>query len=805
MRRVCTVSLVLIGLLLAVSLVPVHAQEPADVVLVNALPGVTVDVDIDGVTVVEGLGYGETAPGDVLGLETNQQVTVEVREAGTSTVLGGTAAPNFVPDLGAMMIHYTDGDAVRVTVHEYCVRRLCDGVAAADAWVFANVGPVDIRINGELVTPSEECGSASLGGEPGPYEVVFVEAGTDTVLAGPELVSVAEGEVAVVYLTGSQPLGTLQTLPLGYTLGTQDCTPRQPAPTGPRPAGVLPDVQVLQAIPGVALDVQLGRRFVESLEYGQQFNDDELGGITGGTATVTVSLQGDVLIGPIEIPITGDAGTLVIHLDEGGEPTVTFLDDPVQPLCQDEGGLVLRNTAAGLVTNWVIGTGPVADDEWDSFDVLFTTPPQDNGEQLQRALPSGDYLARPYNYINGEPVTPGNTDLPIRDGRVTLAYLTGVNPLVSPTDPADQFPLPTEADVLLLTYDLANATCEEPAPSPKAPSPPPTASPTSAAEIAYWREFEIWLMEADGSNPRPLVTDLVVETGPAWSPDGTMLTFTGWDPDEAQPEGMTYDLWITDLSGNTTRVLEMPGEELVLEPSWSPDGTRIAFATTQRDLWTVEVDGTNLTRLTNDTDHQSSPAWSPDGSLIAYCDVPVEDNLISGDEDIWVMTADGTQRTQLTDTGSSCSPAWSPDGTRIAFVTFEFVPTPFADHSDVWIMDADGSNPRNLTDDPTRFDGRPDWSPDGSTIAFDSAGLFRVLERPEDEAVIGQDPPPDIYVTPEQGLAKTRLTTGDQADVNPAWRPTQPPPAPSAPATPSPPTTEQTFHSTPADLPQDGF
>lgn len=489
MRRPWTVIIGLVCLLLAVTVVPLHAQEPADVVLVNALPGVTVDVDIDGVTVAQGLAYGQTVPGEQLGLQTSQQVSVEVREAGTSTVLGGTAGPNFVPDLGAMMIHYADDDAVRVTVHEYCVRRLCDGVAAADAWVFANAGPVDIRINGEPVTPSDACGSASLGGEPGQYEVAFYEAGTETLLAGPEVVSVAEGEVAVVYLTGSQTLGTLQTLPLGYTLGTQDCTPRQPAPTGPRPAGTLPDVQVLQATPGLALEVGLGRRFVESLEYGQQFNDDELGGITGGTATVTVSLQGEILIGPVDIPITSDAGTLVIHLDEGGEPTVTFLDDPVQPLCQGEGGLVLRNTAAGLVANWIVGTGPVADDETASFPVLVTTPPQDNGEQFQRALPSGDYLARPYNYINGEPLTPGNTDLPIRDGQVTVAYLTGVNPLQPPTDPPSDVPLPAGLDILLVDYDVATTTCAEPAPSPTptpspTPAPVPKSVPTGASPLA---------------------------------------------------------------------------------------------------------------------------------------------------------------------------------------------------------------------------------------------------------------------------------------------------------------------------------
>lgn len=118
----------------------------------------------------------------------------------------------------------------------------------------------------------------------------------------------------------------------------------------------------------------------------------------------------------------------------------------------------------------------MVDDEWGSFDVLFTTSPLDNGEQLQGALPAGDYLARPFNYVNGEPVTPGNTDLPIRDGQVIVVYLTGVNPLAAPTDPAGQFPLPTEVDVLLINYDVATTTCDQPAPSPT-PTPTPTPSP----------------------------------------------------------------------------------------------------------------------------------------------------------------------------------------------------------------------------------------------------------------------------------------------------------------------------------------
>lgn len=464
MRSALRVVPVLVAMLITgVGVLPGQAQQPADVTLVNALPGITVDVDIDGVTVAESLAYGETVPGDGLGLETNEQVEVEVREAGTSTVLGGTEAPSFVPDFGAMMVHYADEDVVRVTLHEYCIRLLCDGVAAVDAWVFADAGPVDIRIDGEVVTPSEECGSAGLPGEPGEYEVAFLQAGSDTVLAGPEPVTVAEGEVAVVYLTGSRALGNLQPLTLGYTLQTQDCTPRQPAPTGPRPAGDLPDVQILQAIPNLTVEVQLGRRFVESLGYGQQFNDDELGGIAGDRATITVRELGEVLVGPVEVPITSDAGTVAIHRDGQGQAVLTYFEDPVQTLCEDEGALALRNASA-LFINWVVGTGPIDDTvEGGAFPALLDTGQLDSGEQQPQVLAAADYLGRVFNFVNGEPAS-GIEDLDVESGRVTTAYFVGGT---SAGDPGAE-----DLQTLVLGYGVATKECPLPAtPTPK-PTPP---------------------------------------------------------------------------------------------------------------------------------------------------------------------------------------------------------------------------------------------------------------------------------------------------------------------------------------------
>ena len=141
-------------------------------------------------------------------------------------------------------------------------------------------------------------------------------------------------------------------------------------------------------------------------------------------------------------------------------------------------------------------------------------------------------------------------------------------------------------------------------------------------------------------------------------------------------------------------------------PVWSPDGQRIAF-TSNRDnvpgIFVMDADGAHVRRLSTNRQDEF-PVWSPDGETIAF----------ESDYDertaIYAMSPDGTGRTRLT-SGPDGRVSWSPDGARMAFASFRNGP------SDIYVMDADGSNQVNLSNRPgAAFD--PDWSPDGSGIAF---------------------------------------------------------------------------------------
>jgi Tol biopolymer transport system component len=191
------------------------------------------------------------------------------------------------------------------------------------------------------------------------------------------------------------------------------------------------------------------------------------------------------------------------------------------------------------------------------------------------------------------------------------------------------------------------------------------------------------------------------------------------------------------------------------EPAWSPDGTKIAFDSCRGgngDIYVMNADGSQQTNLTNNPAGGGSPAWSPDGNKISF----------SRDGEIYVMNADGSNQTKLTETEAwDGEPAWSPDGNKIAFDSYR------DGDWEIYVMNADGSQQTNLTNNPAGG-GSPAWSPDGTKIAFSS----------------NRDGDWEIYVMNADGSQQTNLTNKHYwslsdypddrypaSDASPSWSP----------------------------------
>jgi Tol biopolymer transport system component len=213
-----------------------------------------------------------------------------------------------------------------------------------------------------------------------------------------------------------------------------------------------------------------------------------------------------------------------------------------------------------------------------------------------------------------------------------------------------------------------------------------------------------------------------------------------------------FDVMNSD-GGNVTRLTNFCCGQNT-SPTWSPDGTKIAFETSSYggyDIAVMNADGTGVTKLTNTSGVNLDPAWSPDGSKIAFSRAdPMGDpnNPSYGAANIAVMNADGTGLTRLTDNPRltyDFQPAWSPDGTKIAFSRQEILGA-----GNIYIMDADGTGVTRLTNVTQRasWDTEPDWSPDGSKIVFFQNG--------------------GIWIMNPDGTAQTQLTSDAQS---PTWSP----------------------------------
>ena len=272
----------------------------------------------------------------------------------------------------------------------------------------------------------------------------------------------------------------------------------------------------------------------------------------------------------------------------------------------------------------------------------------------------------------------------------------------------------------------------------------------------------IYVMNGDGSGLTRLTDSIGWDSQPRWSPDGQRIVFKS-DRDDPDPndDDRIRNIYVINADGSGETMLTDSATDNHT-PRWSPDGQRLVF-NSDRDgdfkIYVMNADGSGVTRLTDSVGRDSQPRWSPDGQRIVF-ESDRDDPDPNDDErifNIYVMNADGSEVTRLTDNPAwDFKPRWSPDGQRIAFGSYRD-----DGDSDIYVMNADGSGEARLTDSPAHDFG-PKWSPDGQRIVFTS----RRHEREDPNGIIWS-----LYVINADGSGETRLTDHSAIDIDADWSP----------------------------------
>ncbi len=225
------------------------------------------------------------------------------------------------------------------------------------------------------------------------------------------------------------------------------------------------------------------------------------------------------------------------------------------------------------------------------------------------------------------------------------------------------------------------------------------------------KPYQIWTMASNGLHKEELTDEEGSDHNPAWSPDARQIVFDSNRSDEE-----TRTLWIMDYEGEQMEDTGVEGTQ----PHWSPDGEKIVFV----DDGAIKVTDLNghVTELFYASgDLVFSPKWSPDGSKIAF------ERWEGGSTgaNIWVMEADGSRATRLSDdeNAPNRSPDWEPSGNGIIY-------TSRATAVDrLRLMDVDGRNDRVNENWPDHAQTAPVWSPTGGSVAYVSRRMIPISDR----------------------------------------------------------------------------
>jgi dipeptidyl aminopeptidase/acylaminoacyl peptidase len=246
---------------------------------------------------------------------------------------------------------------------------------------------------------------------------------------------------------------------------------------------------------------------------------------------------------------------------------------------------------------------------------------------------------------------------------------------------------------------------------------PPLGAPSVNGEIVFVKagddsRLHIYAAQPDGSGERQLTEGPTDDSDPAVSPDGRRVAFV------RILDERTQRIAIVGIDGGEVTQLTAEDSDLAADPTWSPDGTTLAYVTTGVDsmqLATTEIETGQLNYLVDFFGQLANPTWSPDGTRIAL-------GVVSGGSQgsIGIIrTNTMSEQPQLETLGVGTAPAWSPDGSTIALIR------PGVEGDQIWTVAPVGNDEASLEPDLA-------WAPDGaSLLVSDGDWIYRVDSTPQ--------------------------------------------------------------------------